>query len=219
MTPFTRLLAVAVPLDLPNVDTDRIIPARFLRKPRSAGYGRFCFHDLRLRPDGTEDAGFVLNQAVYREARILVAAENFGCGSSREGAVWALAGRGIRAVVAPSFGEIFHENCLRNGLLPVRLPVVAVTGLRQALHANPGAMVTIDLPGQTVTGPDAAAHRFEIDPFRKQALLEGLDDIGLTLRHAAAIDAFEARHAAEWPWVMPGRLDADARAGMEGPRP
>jgi 3-isopropylmalate/(R)-2-methylmalate dehydratase small subunit len=216
VTPFTRLEAVAAPLDLPNVDTDRIIPARFLREPRSVGYGPFCFHDLRLRPDGTEDTGFVLNQAAYREARILVAAENFGCGSSREGAVWALAGRGIRAVVAPSFGEIFHENCLRNGLLPARLSAAAVTGLRQALHAIPGAMVTIDLPGQTVTGPDAISHRFEIDPFRKQALLEGLDDIGVTLRHLAAIDAFEARHSAEWPWAVRGRLDAAPWAAAEG---
>jgi 3-isopropylmalate/(R)-2-methylmalate dehydratase small subunit len=210
---FGCISAVAAPLDLPNVDTDRIIPARFLRKPRNAGYGQFCFHDLRVRPDGTEDPGFVLNRPAYREARILVAAANFGCGSSREGAVWALAGRGIRAVIAPSFGDIFHENCLRNGLLPVRLPAAIVSGFRQALHAAPGATVTIDLPAQTLTGPDGAAHRFEIDPFRKQALLEGLDEIGLTIRHAAEIGAFEARHAAEWPWAVPGRLDAGPERG------
>lgn len=203
--PFIRVSAVAAPLDLPNVDTDRVIPARFLRKPRDVGYGQFCFHDLRLRPDGTEDPAFVLNRAPYRDARILVAAENFGCGSSREGAVWALAGRGIRAVVAPSFGDIFHENCLRNGLLPVRLAAEIVSTLRQALHAAPGARVTIDLPAQTLTGPDGLQQRFEIDPFRKQALLEGFDEIGLTLRHATEIDAFETRHAAEWPWAAPGR--------------
>jgi 3-isopropylmalate/(R)-2-methylmalate dehydratase small subunit len=207
MEPFTRLTAVAAPLDLPNVDTDRMIPARFLRKPRSGGYGQYCFHDLRLRPDGTEDPGFVLNHPAYREARILVAAENFGCGSSREAAVWALAGRGIRAVIAPSFGDIFHENCLRNALLPVRLPAATVAGLRLALHAAPGATVTVDLPAQTITGPDATPHRFEIDAFRKRALLEGLDDIGLTLRHDAEISAFEARHVAEWPWAAPGRLE------------
>jgi 3-isopropylmalate/(R)-2-methylmalate dehydratase small subunit len=201
--PFIRLTAVAAPLDLPNVDTDRVIPARFLRRPRDVGYGQFCFHDLRVRPDGTEDPGFVLNHPAYREAQILVAAENFGCGSSREGAVWALAGRGIRAVVAPSFGDIFHENALRNGLLPVRLPGEAVSDLRRALHAAPGATVAIDLPTQTVTGPDGVANGFEIDPFRKQALLEGLDEIGLTLRHAAEIEAFESRHAAEWPWAVP----------------
>ena len=211
-----RLAAVAAPLDLPNVDTDRIIPARFLRRLRSVGYGQFCFHDLRVRPDGTEDPGFVLNQPAYRDARILVAAENFGCGSSREGAVWALAGRGIRAVVAPSFGDIFHENCLRNGLLPVRLPASTVARLREALHAAPGGTVTVDLPAQTVTGPDAAPHRFEIDPFRKQALLEGLDDIGLTLRHDAEIAAFETRHVAEWPWAVPGRLDGGPRNERAG---
>jgi 3-isopropylmalate/(R)-2-methylmalate dehydratase small subunit len=206
MEPFTRVSAVAAPLDLPNVDTDRIIPARFLRKPRDVGYGQFCFHDMRRRPDGTEDPTFVLNRPAYGEARILVAAENFGCGSSREGAVWALAGRGVRAVIAPSFGDIFHENCLRNGLLPVRLPAATVEALRRALHGAPGAAVTIDLPAQTVAGPDGMSHRFEIDPFRKQALLEGLDEAGLTLRRAGEIDAFETRHAAEWPWAMPGRL-------------
>jgi 3-isopropylmalate/(R)-2-methylmalate dehydratase small subunit len=206
MEPFVRLTAPAAPLDLPNVDTDRIIPARFLRKPRDVGYGQFCFHDLRRRPDGTEDPEFVLNRAAYRDARILVAGENFGCGSSREGAVWALAGRGVRAIVAPSFGDIFHENSLRNGLLPVRLPATVVASLRQALHAMPGAAVTIDLPAQTVTGPAGTSHRFEIDPFRKQALLEGQDEIGLTLRHGPEIDAFERRHPAEWPWAMPGRL-------------
>ncbi len=203
---FARLTAIAAPLDLPNVDTDRIIPARFLRNPRSAGYGQYCFHDLRVGPDGAEDPGFVLNRPAYREAKILVVAENFGCGSSREGAVWALGGRGIRAVVAPSFGDIFHENCLRNGLLPVRLPAAIVAGLRQALHAAPGSTVTVDLPAQTVTGPDGVAHAFEVDPFRKQALLEGLDDLGFTLRHAAAIDAFEARHVAAWPWAGPAPL-------------
>jgi 3-isopropylmalate/(R)-2-methylmalate dehydratase small subunit len=198
MKPFTRLTAVAAPLDLPNVDTDRVIPARFLRNPRSGGYGQFCFHDLRIRPDGSEDPEFVLNRPAYQAAEILVAAENFGCGSSREGAVWALAGRGIRAVVAPSFGDIFHENCLRNGLLPVRLPAAVAARLRQAIHVAPGATLTIDLPAQTVTGPEGPAHSFEIDAFRKQALLEGLDDIGLTLRHADAIDAYEASRQ---PWL------------------
>ena len=206
MEPFTRVSAVAAPLDLPNVDTDRIIPARFLRKPRDVGYGQFCFHDMRRRPDGAEDPTFVLNRPAYRDARILVAAENFGCGSSREGAVWALAGRGMRAVIAPSFGDIFQENCLRNGLLPVRLPAATVEALRRALHGAPGATVTIDLPAQTVAGPDGTSHRFDIDPFRKQTLLEGLDEVGLTLRRATEIDAFETRHAAEWPWAMPGRL-------------
>jgi 3-isopropylmalate/(R)-2-methylmalate dehydratase small subunit len=207
--PFVHVSAVAAPLDLPNVDTDRIIPARFLRKPRSVGYGPFCFHDLRLRPDGTEDEEFVLNLPAFRDARILVAAENFGCGSSREGAVWALLGRGIRAVIAPSFGDIFHENCLRNGLLSVRLPAATVSGLREALRAAPGATVTIDLPLQRVTGPDGTEYRFEIDAFRKQALLEGLDEIGLTQSHAQEIGEFEARHAEAWPWASLGGLARD----------
>jgi 3-isopropylmalate/(R)-2-methylmalate dehydratase small subunit len=204
MERFRTLTAVAAPLDLPNVDTDRIIPARFLRKPRSAGYGQFCFHDLRVRADGSEDPAFVLNRPAYREARILVAGENFGCGSSREGAVWALAGRGIRAVVAPSFGDIFAGNCLKNGLLAVTLPGDAAAALRQALHATPGARVTLDLEAQTLAGPDGARHGFEVDPFWREALLEGLDEIGLTERRATEIAAFEARHAADWPWVASG---------------
>jgi 3-isopropylmalate/(R)-2-methylmalate dehydratase small subunit len=205
--PFRRLTAVAAPLDLPNVDTDRIIPARFLRQPRSVGYGQFLFHDLRVRPDGREDPGFVLNRPPYRAARILAAAENFGCGSSREGAVWALAGYGIRAVVAPSFGDIFAENCLKNGLLPVVLPAGVVAALIRRLEAAPGATVTVDLAAQTVRGPDGLAHRFEIDPFRKEALLGGLDEIALTDRYREALTAFEARHVAEWPWAVPVPLD------------
>jgi 3-isopropylmalate/(R)-2-methylmalate dehydratase small subunit len=204
MEPFTRLEAGAAPIDLPNVDTDRIIPARFLKKPRSEGYERFLFHDLRFQADGREDPGFVLNQSRYRDARILVTAENFGCGSSREGAVWALTGRGIRVVIAPSFGDIFFENALRNGLLPVVLPGPVVESLRRALHASPGAVIAVDLARQTVRGPGGVEHRFDIDPFRKESLLDGRDDIGVTLAHGAAIAAFEARSAAETPWVLPG---------------
>ena len=204
MEPFTRLTGVAVPLDLPNVDTDRIIPARFLRKPRAAGYGNFLFHDLRLRADGSVDPDFVLNRAAYRDARILVAAENFGCGSSREGAVWALAGHGFRAVAAPSFGDIFFENMFKNGLLPLVLAAEAVARLRRRLQAAPGASLTIDLPGQVVVDPDGAEQTFAIDPFRKHGLLHGLDEIALTLEHEALIRAFEARRVAEWPWLEAG---------------
>ena len=210
MEPFTRLEAVAVPIDLPNVDTDRIIPARFLRKPRSAGYGNFLFHDLRFRADGSEDPGFVLNQPAYRGARILVAAENFGCGSSREGAVWALAGHGIGAIVAPTFGDIFFENAFRNGLLPVVLPAPVVESLRRRLHASPGATVAVDLPRQTVRDPDGTEHPFDIDPFRKQGLLVGRDEIGVTLTHEAAIRSFEARRSEETPWVFPAAGDPAA---------
>jgi 3-isopropylmalate/(R)-2-methylmalate dehydratase small subunit len=199
--PFTELGAVAAPLDLANVDTDRIIPARFLRKPPSVGYERFLFHDLRFRADGSENPEFVLNHPAYRQARILVAAENFGCGSSREGAVWALAGHGIRAVIAPSFGDIFFENCGKNGLLAIVLPGEAVAGLRRLLREQPGAWLRVDLPAQTVRAPDGTAHPFEIDPFRKQCLLEGLDEIGLTLAREAEIAEFEARRVAELPWL------------------
>ena len=206
MAGFSTLTAVAAPVDLPNVDTDRIIPARFLRKPRGAdGYARFLFHDVRFEADGAEKPDFVLNQAPYRAARILVAAENFGCGSSREAAVWALDANGFRSVIAPSLGDIFHQNCFKNGLLPVILPADVVAGLRGQLHARPGATMSVDLEAQTVTAPDGTAHRFEIDPFRKQMLATGQDEIALTLGHDAEIRAFEARQKGEMGWLAAGR--------------
>ncbi len=205
MRAFTRLRAVAAPIDLPNVDTDRIIPARFLRKPKNAEYGRFLFHDVRFNPDGSAKPEFVLNQAAYGSAQIVVAAENFGCGSSREMAVWALDAFGIRAVIAPSLGDIFHQNCFKNGLLPVILPAAAAAALRRQLHERPGATIDVDLDAQTVTAPDGAAHRFDIDPFRKQMLLTGQDEIAVTLGHEGAIRAFEERHRREMPWVVPSR--------------
>lgn len=196
MTPFTTLTAVAVPLDLVNVDTDRIVPARFLRQPRSAGYENFLFHDLR-----EQDENFVLDRPEYRDAGILVAAENFGCGSSREAAVWALAGRGLRAWIAPSFGDIFFENSFKNGALPIVLPLARVAALREQLQRQPGAKVTIDLANQAVTFPDGSVERFEVDPFRKECLLAGIDEIDLTLRHSDQIEAYEARQRAETPWL------------------
>ena len=202
MEPFTRLTGAAAPIDLPNVDTDRVIPARFLRKPQgSPGYERFLFHDVRFDADGAERPEFVLNQPGFRGARIVVAAENFGCGSSREAAVWALAAYGVRAVIAPSLGDIFHQNCGKNGVLAVVLPGEIVAGLRRQLHARPGATLSVDLEAQTVTAPDGAVHHFEIDPFRKQMLLSGQDDIGLTLGYEAQIAAFEASHRAAPPWL------------------
>ncbi|PYM21934.1 MAG: 3-isopropylmalate dehydratase small subunit [Candidatus Rokuibacteriota bacterium] len=202
MQAFTRLTAAAAPIDLPNVDTDRVIPARFLRKPQgSAGYERFLFHDVRFDADGKERPEFVLNQPGFRGAKIVVAAENFGCGSSREAAVWALAAYGVRVVIAPSLGDIFHQNCGKNGVLAVILPAEIVAGLRRELHARPGATLSVDLEAQTVTAPDGAVHRFEIDPFRKQMLLSGQDDIGLTLGYEAQIAAFEASHRAAPPWL------------------
>jgi 3-isopropylmalate/(R)-2-methylmalate dehydratase small subunit len=201
MEPFTRVTAVALPIDLPNVDTDRIIPARFLRKARNPEYARFLFHDVRFNADGSEKADFVLNQGPYRAARIVVAAENFGCGSSREGAVWALEAYGVRAVIAPSLGDIFHQNCFKNGLLPVILPAEAVARLRRQLHERPGATVTVDLPSQTVVAPGGSEHRFEVDPFRKQLLLTGQDEIALTLGYERQLGEFEARHRREMPWL------------------
>jgi len=197
MKPFTTLTAAAVPLDLVNVDTDRIVPARFLRRPRSEGYENFLFHDLR-----EQQREFVLDRPEYRGARILVAAENFGCGSSREAAVWALAGHGFAAWIAPSFGDIFLENSFKNGVPAIVLPHERVAHLRALLHAQPGARVTIDLPGQRVGFPDGSEARFDVDPFRKQCLVEGIDEIALTLRYGDAIAAHEARMAREKPWLM-----------------
>ena len=204
MQPFTRVTAVAAPIDLPNVDTDRIIPARFLRFPRGAAdYAGFLFRDVRFGPDGAENPEFVLNQPAYRGAEILVVADNFGCGSSREAAVWVLDANGVRAVIAPSLGDIFHQNCYKNGLLPVILPDDTVAVLRQQLRDAPGATITVDLEIQTVTGPDGLAHAFDVDPFRKQMLLTGRDEIGLTLERESDIALFEARHAREMSWAIP----------------
>ena len=197
MNPFTTLTAVAVPLDLVNVDTDRIVPARFLRRPRSEGYQNFLFHDLR-----ESDPAFVLDRAEYRGARILVAAENFGCGSSREAAVWALAGFGLRAWIAPSFGDIFFENSFKNGALPIVLPLARVAALREQLKTKPGSEVSIDLPAQTVRFPDGSLARFDVDPFRKECLVAGIDEIDLTLRHEARIAAYEERQRRETPWLF-----------------
>jgi len=206
MEPFTRVSAVGVPIDLPNVDTDRVIPARFLRKDRNVPeYSSFLFHDVRFGADGTERPEFILNRQPYRGARIVVAAENFGCGSSREAAVWALAAYGMRSVIAPSLGDIFHQNCFKNGLLPVILPAVVVAELRRQLHDRPGATLTVDLESQTVTGPDGAQHRFEVDAFGKEMLLTGRDEIELTLGFEAKIREFEARHSKEMAWAVPAR--------------
>ncbi|MGH7383746.1 MAG: 3-isopropylmalate dehydratase small subunit [Candidatus Rokuibacteriota bacterium] len=201
MEPFTRLTAVAAPMELPNIDTDRVIPARFLRKPREAGFGPLLFHDVRFGPDGVEQADFVLNRPAYREARILVTAENFGCGSSREMAVWALMDYGIRVVIGPSFGDIFFENCFKNGALAVVLPAATAAGLRGEIAGRPGATLTVDLPTQTITGPDGAPIRFEIDAFRKHGLLTGQDEVEMTLARLPAIEAFEARRRDEMPWL------------------
>jgi 3-isopropylmalate/(R)-2-methylmalate dehydratase small subunit len=183
MDAFRKLEAVAAPLARANVDTDQIIPARFLRKPRSAGMGNFLFHDVRADP------AFVLNRPEYRDARILVAGANFGCGSSREMAVWALWDGGFRAAIAPSYGDIFYSNALKNGFLPVVLPPEAVDILLKTLESAPGARLTVDLEKQTV-GP----YRFDIDAFSRHCLLEGIDELGYTLGQMDRIRDFERQH-------------------------
>ena len=202
MRPFTRVTDVAAPIDLPNVDTDRVIPARFLRRPKQSADPGLLFHDVRFDREGREREDFVLNQPPFREARILVTAENFGCGSSREWAVWALEAYGIRAVIGSSFGDIFSENCFKNGLLLVRLPADVVADMRRQLHSIPGVAMTVDLETQTITGPDDSTHPFEIDPFRKQALLTGQDEIAMTLTYEGAIVDFESRRRADAPWLF-----------------
>ncbi len=211
---FVTIDEIAVPLELQDVDTDRIIPARFLRKPRTVGYGQFMFYDLRFDDDGQPRSEFPLNRDVYRGARILVADVNFGCGSSREGAVWALSdtthpdsSAGFRCIIAPSFGDIFYNNCTNNGVLPVRLGPADCATLRRQLEEAPGARLQVDLPKQVVRGPDGRQFSFDIDPFRKQRLLEGQDEISLTMTHQAAIEAFESRRRSVVPWLTP---DAEA---------
>jgi 3-isopropylmalate/(R)-2-methylmalate dehydratase small subunit len=198
MEPFTRLDAVAVPIGVPNIDTDQITPARFLWRKRGDGWGHLLFHDLRFSDAGAAKPEFVLNLDAYRDAGIVVADRNFGCGSSRETAVWALYDYGIRAVLAPSFGDIFFNNSFQNGLLPV---VRRVAALRTMLEQSPGSHVVVDLGAQTVTGPDGTVERFEIDPFRKECLLAGTDDISFTLAHAERIAAFENAYEAKVRWL------------------
>jgi len=201
MEPLRTFRAIAVPIDIPNCDTDQIVPARFLRHlPDEPGYDRFLFHDLRFDAGGNE-TDFVFNRAPYRDGRILVADENWGCGSSRENAVYVLVANGIRCVIAPSFGDIHYNNCMQHGVLPVRLPRETCDAMRERLHRNPGAEIAVDLEAQTVTGPGNEVHAFEIDPFDKHRMLEGLDDIGLTQQYSAEFDAYEQRHREEYDWL------------------
>ena len=201
MEPFVRLEAVAVPIGVPNLDTDQIIPARFLWRKRQDGWGHLLFHDLRFDDTGAPKPDFVLNRHEYRDARIVVADRNFGCGSSREHAVWALHDFGIRSVVASSFGDIFFNNSFQNGLLPVVLPVERVAALRALLERSPGSHVAIDLETQTVKGQDGATDSFEIDPFRKECLLAGTDDISFTLGHCERIAEFENAYEVRVRWL------------------
>src|SRR6185437_6349233 len=201
MEPFKKLDGIAAPLNMINVDTDMIIPKQFLKTIRRTGLGKALFDEMRYRADGSENPDFVLNKPAYRKAEILVAGENFGCGSSREHAPWALLDFGIRCVIAPSFADIFFNNCFQNGVLPIKLPAETVALLMDDAQKGANARLTVDLAKQTITRPDGSTVSFDIDPFRKDCLLKGLDDIGITLQKERAISAFEAKQRVQEPWA------------------
>jgi 3-isopropylmalate/(R)-2-methylmalate dehydratase small subunit len=201
MDKFTTLTGIAAPLPLINIDTDMIIPKQFLKTIKRSGLGVNLFHEMRYDDDGKEIPDFVLNKPQYREAEILIAGDNFGCGSSREHAPWAIKDFGIRCVIAPSFADIFFNNCFKNGILPIALPQDQIDVLMKDAEKGSNARMTVDLENQTVTTSDGEVFSFEVDQFKKHCLLEGLDDIGLTMEKAAAIDTFEAQAASARPWV------------------
>ena len=204
MQPFTTINAVAAPIDEANVDTNQLCPTRFNKVPRGPRYAQILFHDRRFNADGGEKE-FLLNVEPFRSARILVADRNFGCGSSRESAVYALYEFGIRCVIAPSFGDIFANNCGKNGLLPVVLPENVTAAIREQLRTQPGATIAVDLNAQTVTDPSGQLHKFDIHPVRRKCLLEGLDDVARTQQYRARIETFEAQYGAERAWLYAAR--------------
>ena len=201
MDKFTKLTGIAAPMPLVNIDTDMIIPKQFLKTIKRSGLGVNLFDEMRYNLDGSEIADFVLNQPAYRQSQIIVAGENFGCGSSREHAPWALLDFGIRCVISTSFADIFYNNCFKNGILPIVLPQSDVDKLMDDAERGANAIVSVDLEAQEITGPDGGKIRFDLDPFRKHCLLNGLDDIGLTLEKKASIDSFEAKQHASQPWL------------------
>jgi len=203
MDKFTTLTGVAAPLPVANVDTDKIIPARFLKTIKRTGLGKFLFYTLRFDGEGNERPEFVLNQPQYRHAEILIAHENFGCGSSREHAPWALLDYGIRCVIAPDFADIFHNNCFKNGVLPIRLPRAICDQLMEDARLGGNARLTVDLAREVVVRPSGEEIPFRIDAFRKHLLLNGLDDIGQTMQHASRIDAFETARQVDQAWLPP----------------
>ena len=201
MQAFTKLTGIAAPLPKANVDTDQIIPARFLKSISRLGFGKNLFANFRYKEDGSENPDFVLNQEPYRRAEVLIAFENFGCGSSREHAPWALLDFGIRCVIAPDFADIFHNNCFKNGVLPVRLSREICEKLMEDAKMGGNARLSVDLERQVVVRPNGEEIPFQIDPLRRHLMLNGLDDIGQTMQHAPAIDGFEARQRAAQPWL------------------
>ena len=201
MDKFTKLTGIAAPMPLINIDTDMIIPKQFLKTIKRSGLGVNLFDEMRFDDDGNEIADFVLNKPAYRESQIIVAGDNFGCGSSREHAPWALLDFGIRCVISTSFADIFYNNCFKNGILPIVLPQEDVDKLMDDAERGANAVVTVDLENQTITGPDGGTVTFEVDAFRKHCLLNGLDDIGLTMEKSPSIDSFEAKAEQARPWV------------------
>ncbi len=201
MRKFEKLDSVAAPLRMINIDTDRIIPKQFLKTIKRSGLGRFLFNDMRFNEDGSEKPDFVLNKPVYRDAQVLVAGDNFGCGSSREHAPWALDDFGVRCVISSSFADIFYNNSFKNGILLVKVSAEELEELMDDAEKGGNARLTVDLESQTVTRPNGEEVRFEIDPFRKKCLLEGLDDIGLTMQKEPEIGDFEGKQRAAQPWL------------------
>ena len=201
MNKFTVLEGVAAPLRMINIDTDMIIPKQYLKTIKRTGLGKGLFSEKRFRDDGSENPDFVLNKPAYRKSKILVAGDNFGCGSSREHAPWALLDFGIRCVIAPSFADIFYGNCFKNGILPIKLPQEIVDKLMDDAERGANAIISIDLEKQEIKGPDGGTVTFEVDAFRKQCLLNGWDDIGLTLRSEDKISSYEKNHKAQAPWI------------------
>ena len=201
MDKFTTLTGVAAPLPIRNVDTDMIIPKQFLKTIKRTGLGKSLFYEMRYDEAGKEVADFVLNQPAYRKATILVTGENFGCGSSREHAPWSLLDFGIRCIIATDFADIFYNNCFQNGILPIKLPQSEVDKLMDDASRGANAMLTVDLESQEICGPDGGVIKFDIDPFRKHCLLNGLDSIGLTLEKKQSIENFEATTATTRPWL------------------
>ena len=201
MDKFTVLEGVAAPMKLVNVDTDMIIPKQYLKTIQRTGLGKGLFSEMRYKDDGSDNPDFILNQPAYKQAKVLVAGDNFGCGSSREHAPWALLDFGIRCVISTSFADIFYNNCFKNGILPIIVSQDELDKLFDDAERGANATLTIDLPNQEIRGPDGGVIHFEIDPFRKKCLVEGLDDIGLTLQKAPSIDTYEKTKAVEQPWL------------------
>ncbi|MEE2699683.1 MAG: 3-isopropylmalate dehydratase small subunit [Pseudomonadota bacterium] len=201
MEKFTKITGIAAPMDLINIDTDMVIPKQYLTTIERTGLGKGLFHEMRYNKDGTENPDFVLNKPAYRKATILVAGENFGCGSSREHAPWALLDFGFRCIIAPSFADIFYNNCFKNGILPIRLPQKSVDSLMEDANRGANATITINLEEEIITRPDGEKIKFSLDEFKKYCLLNGLDDIGLTMENEDKISSFEKNRLATQPWL------------------